>query len=137
MRILRKGFVVTNMTWEEPAPSAGGGRGRKSSVFTDEVQEALKSNPGKWAVIIAQASSSSVSNAQSWAKKRPGFEVTSRTIAEQRDTDTPYKVYSRFNPEKVEADEARIAAEADKKAAAKSAAQPVAESPEEDWDDEL
>lgn len=111
---------MSDLTWEEPAPSAGGGRGRKSSVFTDEVQEALRDNPGKWAVLIPQASASAVSNAQAWSKKRPGFQVSSRTIVEQKNTDTPFKVYARFNPDKVSEDEARIAAEAEKKAAKKA-----------------
>lgn len=110
---------MSNLTWEEPTPSAGGGRGRQSSVFTEEVQEALKDNPGKWAVLIPEASASAVSNAQAWSKKRPGFQVSSRTVVEQKGTKTPFKVYARFNPDKVAEDEARIAMESERKAAAK------------------
>lgn len=94
-------------------PPAQVHRERKSSVFTDEVVDGLKSNPGKWAVLLPKAKSSQVGNAQAWAKRRPGFEVTSRTF--DRESDTPNRVYARFNPDRVESDQKEL----DKKAAAK------------------
>lgn len=88
-------------------PPAQVQRERKSAIFTDEVVAGLKANPGKWAVLLSAAKSSQVGNAQAWAKRRPGFEVTSRTV--DRDSETPNRVYARFNPDRIESDQQELA----------------------------
>lgn len=95
-------------------PPAQVHRERKSSVFTDEVIESLKSNPGKWAVLLPSAKDSQVGNAQAWAKRRPGFEVTSRTY--DRESEASKRVYARFDPSRIEADQKELDKKAKKKA---------------------
>lgn len=94
-----------NIRWEDPVPVSGGRRGRVSKIFPPELQEALKSNPGKWAVVVPEANSSAISNAQSWARRREGFKVTSRTIHDKTTTETPYRVYAMYDPSMVGSDD--------------------------------
>ena len=103
---------AAGLVFEEPPAQVV--RERKSAVFTDEVVAGLKANPGKWAVLLPEARQSQVGNAQAWAKRRPGFEVTSRTF--DRGSDTPFRVYARFDPERVAADEKELEKKAKKKA---------------------
>lgn len=87
-------------------PPAQVHRDRKSAIFTDEVVAALKKNAGKWAVLLPEAKQSQVGNTQAWAKRRPGFEVVSRTV--NRDSDLPYRVYARFDPSRIEKDQKEL-----------------------------
>ena len=100
----------SGLIFEEPPAQVY--RERKSAVFTDAVVADLKGSPGKWAVIIPQAKQSQVGNAQAWAKRRPGFEVTSRTV--ERGSETPFRVYARFDPSRVEADQKALEQKAKK-----------------------
>lgn len=93
---------TSDFVWETPPPPASGGRGRASKLFTQDVQEALKAHPGKWMVLLPEASASNVSNAQSWAKRRQGYKVQSRTV--NPDSVKPYKLYACFSPSEVESD---------------------------------
>lgn len=96
---------TASLVFEEPPVQVH--RERKSSVFTDEVVAALKGSPGKWAVLLPEAKQSQASNASAWAARRPGFEVTSRKV--RRDgSDAPYRVYARFDPTRVAADQQRL-----------------------------
>lgn len=93
--------------FEEPPPPRL--RRRKSLVFTDEVVAALKAAPTKWIVLIPEAATKDVTNAQNWAKRRPGFVVTSRTVAEDRLTHpSPYRVYAMYDPARVAKERAEL-----------------------------
>lgn len=95
---------TAGLVFEDPPAQVH--RDRKSAIFTDEVVAALKANAGKWAVLLPEAKQSQVGNTQAWAKRRPGFEVVSRTV--NRDSDLPYRVYARFDPSRVEKDQKEL-----------------------------
>ena len=95
--------------FEEPPPPRQ--RRRQSAIFTDEVVASMEKNPGKWIVVVPEATVSATTNAQNWAKRRPGFVVTSRTVVEDRTaTKTPYRIYGKFDPTIVERETKELAA---------------------------
>lgn len=61
---------MSEIKWQDPPDEAK--RGRASSW--DPIRETLKANPGKWALVAADAATSTAS-----AQRRPGFEFVSRS----------------------------------------------------------
>lgn len=83
------------MEFRDPPPvKQRGGRPKgKSGYFNDEVVQALKDNPGRWAH-IATAKSPGVAYYQKQERLR-GIEFTIRTVDGK---DRIYDLYARYNP---------------------------------------
>lgn len=107
--------VAFTPIFEEPPPAQP--RRRKSRVFTDAVVATLKENPDRWVILIAEAAVKDVTNAQNWAKRRPGFAVTSRTMQDRHKHPKPYRVYAKFDPSAVTREKAELALYKARKAA--------------------
>lgn len=65
---------TTTIVWADPPPKVGG-IGHSGATFPRATEDALRANPGRWALVAKGVALSSVG----WlSASRPGFEFTSR-----------------------------------------------------------
>lgn len=79
-----------SIEWGVPPPSSQGHSSPgRSQVWTPAVLAALRANPGRWAIVARDAKHNWTFMA--WARRNPGFEVTSRGPA-----GGPLTIYARY-----------------------------------------
>lgn len=83
---------MTKIKWADPPAD---GRGRRRSTHWAEVADALRANPGKWALVAESASPSTAQNIKRGtyvAFADEGFEAVSRKSPTGKGSD----IYARF-----------------------------------------
>ena len=85
---------MIQLKWQDP-PTAG-----RAVVFGADVRDALRANPGAWAIVH---NTRHKSGRDLWKRKygADGFEFAIRTV--KSSDPKRYDVYARFNPEAVSA----------------------------------
>ena len=69
---------MSAIEWQDPPESQSrAGGGRKPKYITAEVEKALRSHPGRWALLDATGTAAYAA-ARRWCKRNPSFEFTSR-----------------------------------------------------------
>lgn len=81
---------MSSIEWADPPLTHHATR----TIFTSELLESLRANPGRWALVVK--AHPSASTATEFKKRSPGFEATVRAVGRSESGRRLFDIYARF-----------------------------------------